>query len=56
MCVVCRFDVIEGVDSKAISVCLVNDYSLIAELHMFVYESAECVSISLECTKVKLLL
>ena len=34
--------------------CLINDYSLIADLHIFVYELAECASISLECTKVKL--
>ena len=63
MCVVCvcRFGVIftyviEGItiDSKVISVCLINDYSLTADLHIFVYESAECASISLECTKVKL--
>ena len=33
-----------------------NDYSLIADLHIFVYESAECSSLSLECTKVKLLI
>ena len=58
---VCRFGVIftyvkEGIDSKVIYVCLINDYSLIANLHIFVYESAECVTISLECTKVKLLI
>ena len=35
-------------------VCLINDYSLIADLHIFVYERAECGSISLELTKVKL--
>ena len=63
MCVVCvcRFGVIftyviEGIDSKVISVCLINNYSLIADLHTFVYESAEYASISLECTKVKLLI
>ena len=39
-----------------ISVCLINDYSLIANLHIFVYGRAECTSISLECTKVKLLI
>ena len=39
-----------------ISVCLINDYSLIADLHIFVYGRAECTSISLECTKVKLLI
>ena len=39
---VCRFGisftyVIEGIDSKVISVCLINDYLLIADLHTFVY-------------------
>jgi hypothetical protein len=58
---VCRFGVIftyviEGIDSIVITVCLINDYSLIAYLHIFVYESAECASISLECRKVKLLI
>ena len=55
MCVVrvFRFDVIftyviEGIDSKVSSVCLINDYSLIADLHIFVYESAECASSLLE--------
>ena len=61
MCVMCVCVnlvsyVIEGIDSKVISVCLINDYSLIADLHIFVYESAECASLSLECTKVKLLI
>ena len=56
---VCRFGisfiyVIESIDSKLISVCLINDYSLIADLHIFVYQRAELSSISLECTKVKL--
>ena len=55
---VCRFGVIftyviEGIDSKVISVCLINDYSLIADLHIFVYGRAECASISFKCTKVK---
>ena len=36
--------------------CLINDYSLIADLHIFVYGRAECTTISLECTKVKLLI
>ena len=40
---------IERIDSKSISVCLINDYLLIADLHIF-------ASISLECTKVKLLI
>ena len=47
---------IEGIDSKLISLCLINDYSLIADLHIFVYERTECASFSLECTKVKLLI
>ena len=42
------------VDLKLISLCLIYDYSLIADLHIFVYGSAECTSISLECLKVKL--
>ena len=41
------------VDLKLISVCLINDYLLIADLHIFVYGSAECATISLECKKVK---
>ena len=45
-----------SIDSKLISVCLINNYSLIADLHIFVYGRAECTSISLECTKVKLLI
>ena len=45
---------IEGIDSKVISVCFINDYWLIADLHLFVYGRAECASISLKCTKVKL--
>ena len=48
--------VIESIDSKIIFVCLINDYSLIANLHTFVYGSAECPTISLECTEVKLLI
>ena len=57
---VCRFGisftyVIKSIDSKLISVCFINDYSLIADLHIFAYELAECASISLEYTKVKLL-
>ena len=48
--------VIESKDSKLISVCLINDYLLIAYLYIFVYGSAECATISLECTKVKLLI
>ena len=61
MCVVWRFGIsftyiIEGIESKLISVCLINDYSLIADLHIFVYGCAEFSSISLECTKVQLLI
>ena len=43
--------VIEGIDSKVISVCLINDYSFIADIHILVYTRAECESISLKCTK-----
>ena len=35
---------------------LINNYSLIADLHIFVYGRAGCASISLEWTKVKLLI
>ena len=45
----------ESIDSKLISVRLIIDYSLIADLDLSVYGRAEC-SISLECTKVKLLI
>ena len=45
--------VIESIDSKLIYVCLINDYSLIADLLIFDYGRAECATISLECTKVK---
>ena len=41
------------------SVCLINDYSVFnycRPTYLFVYGIAECASISLECTKVKLLL
>ena len=34
--------------------CVFNDYSLIANLNIFVYARAECESISLKCTKVRL--
>ena len=61
MCVVCVqiwhfFHILDRryIEFKLISVCLINDYSLIADLHIFVYGRAECVFISLECTKVKL--
>ena len=58
VCCVCKFGisltyVIERIESKLISACLLNDYSLIAQLHFFVYERAELSSISLECTKGK---
>ena len=36
---------IESIDSKLISVCLINYYSLIADLHIFVYGSAECATL-----------
>ena len=39
---------------ESISVCLINGYSLIAWLHIYVYEHAELSFILLECTKVKL--
>ena len=47
--------VIKSID-KIMSVCLINDYSLIADLHILVYGRAKCTSISLECTKAKLLI
>ena len=59
MCVVCvseELASLESIDSNLISVCLINDYSLIADLHIYVYGRTECTSISLECTKVKLLI
>ena len=61
VCCVRRFGisflyVIESIDSKLISVFLINDYSLIADQHIFIYGRAECASISLEGTKVKLLM
>ena len=42
--------------SELISVCLMKDYSLSDDLHIFVYGRAECATVSLECTKVKLLI
>ena len=61
MCVCVRFGVsftylIESIDSKFIFVCLINDYSLIADLLIFVYGSAECATISLECSKMNFLI
>ena len=47
---------IEDIESKLISVCLIKNYSPIADLHIFVNGRAEFSSISLECTKVKLLI
>ena len=47
---------IKRIDSKLIYVCLINDYSLIADLHIFVCGRAEWASISLKCTKVKLII
>ena len=46
---------IKSIDSNLVFVCIINEYSLIADLHIFVYGRAECASISLKCTKVKLL-
>ena len=59
VCCMCRFGisftyVIEVIESKF--VCLINDYLFIADLHVFIYGRAEFSSISLECTKVKLLI
>ena len=45
----------KNIDAKLILLCLINDYLLIADLHIFVYGHEECASISLKCTKVKLL-
>ena len=64
MCVVCVCEdlaslftyVIGSIDLKLISVCLINDYSLIADLHIFVYGRAVSETISLACRKVKLLI
>ena len=47
---------IEIIVLKLISVCLINDYSFIADIHIFVYGRAECATISLKCAKVKLLI
>ena len=44
----------EVIDSKVFFVSLINDYSLIADLHIFINGSAEYASIALECTKVKI--
>ena len=61
MLCVCIFGIsftylIKSIDLKLNSVCLINDYSLIADLHIFVYERAKCASISLKYTKVKFLI
>ena len=61
VCCMCRFGisftyVIEVIESKLISVCFINDYTLIADLHILIYGRAEFSSISLECTNVKLLI
>ena len=42
----------KSIESKLISVCLINDYSIIAKLHILIYERAKFSSISLECTKI----
>ena len=60
VCCMCvrRFCVSHKSDRKyrfAINFC-VFDYLLFADLHIFVYGRAECATISLECTKVKLLI
>ena len=47
---------IEIIVLKIISVCLINDYSLISDLDIFVYGRAECATISLKCTKMKLII
>ena len=47
---------IESIDSKLISVCIIIDYALITDLYIFVYGSAECATIILKCSKVKLLI
>ena len=36
---------IESIDSKLISLCLINDYALIADLHISIYGSAECATL-----------
>ena len=54
MCVCVEDFVKESKDSKLIDVCLINDYLLVADLHIFVYGSVECATISLECTKMTL--
>ena len=45
-----------SIDLKLVDVCLINNNSLIADLYIFVYGSAECATVLLECTKVKLLI
>ena len=47
---------IESIDSKLISECLINGYLLNANQHIFVNGCGECASISLKYTKVKLLI
>ena len=44
---------IESIELKLNSVCLIKDYSPIAHIHIFVYERAEFSSISLEYTCVE---
>ena len=59
MCV-CRYDISFDhvcditMESKSISLCLISNYSLIPNLHMFVYEHAELSSISVDSTNAKL--
>ena len=56
---VCRYDisflyVILTIESKLISLCLISDYSIIINLHIFVNERAELSSISVNSTKEKI--
>ena len=46
----------EQLEFKSIHICLINDYLLIADLHIFVYYYTEFFLISLKCIKVKLLI
>ena len=42
--------VIQTIELKLVSLCLISHYSLITYLHIFVYERAELSSISVYCT------
>ena len=50
---ICFTYVISTLESKLISLCLIVDYSLITNLHIFVYERAELSSISVDSTNTK---